>query len=223
MSVPYQKLVAEIGLRLNAIAGALPADLETTYIKTTLSQTDFKSGDWPYTLAKDLVILAEGKYAGIISFTNRQSLRKPLISQTAAFASGVAFPATNSAGDKVIGVPGAIKDAVDSTTLTEKPLALVRRLNAETWRVYPLYHFAFDGDRLEHTRTTVIADVCTYNSATQRAAVQASGNMLLADSLEEALICEGVSMAFRDDNFPAQAKQYRDYSNQEIGRIQEAS
>jgi len=221
MSVPYQKLVVEIGLRLNAIVGGLPTDLEATYIKTTLSQTDFKSGDWTYTLAKDLVIVAEGKYAGIISFTNRQSLRKPLISQTAVVVSGAAFPATNSGGDKVIGIPGAIKDSADATTLTEKPLALVRRLNAETWRVYPLYHFAFDGDRVEHTRPDVIADVCTYNSATQRAAVQASGNMLLSDSLEEALICEGVSMAFRDDNFPAQAKQYREYSNEEIKRIQE--
>lgn len=221
MSVPYQKLVGEIGLRLNAIVGALPADLENTYIKTTLTQADFKSGDWPLSFVQDLVILAEAKYAGIISFTDRKSLRKPLISQTAAIASGGAFPATNTAGVQIIGVPGAIKDSSDGTTLTEKPLALVRRLIAETWRVYPLYHFAFDGDRLEHTRTMVVADVCTYNSSTQRTAVQAAGNMLLADSLEEALICEGVSMAFRDDNFPTQAKQYRDYSNEEIKRIQE--
>lgn len=220
MSVPYAKLLSEIALRLNALVGALPVDLETTYIKSAFAQTDFKSGDWPYTFNKDLCILAEAKYAGIISSTNNKSLRRPLISQTAAIASGGVFPSSNSGGDKVIGIPGSISDSSDSKALTEKPLALVRRLIAETWRAYPLYHFAFDGDRLEHTRTNVIADVCTYNSATQRTAVQAGGNMLLHDSLEEALICEGVCMAFRDEMFPAQASQYRNYSNDEIKRIQ---
>lgn len=220
MSVPYSRLVAGIGLRLNAIVGALPSDLDTTYKKTSFTQADFDSGDWPLSLVQDLVILAEARYAGIISNVGNQPLRRALHSVTAGIAKGAVIPAIDSASEKIIGIYGSIRDLADNTVLTEQPLEVIRRINAETWRTYGLYHYKIDGVRLEHTRPSATIDVCTYNSVTQRAAVQAGGNMLLPDHLESGLICEAVSMAFRDDAFSQQSSEYRGYSNEQIALIQ---
>lgn len=221
MAVPYSKLVTGIALRLNALVGNDPTSLETTYIKTTLTQSDFDSGDWTYTFAKDLAILAEGRYAGIIAGVGNQPLRRALHSVTASIAKGGVIAATDSAGEKILGIFGSVRDASDFTVMTEQPLEVIRRYNAETWRTYPIYAFKIDGTRLEHTRTGATIDVCVYNAATQRTSLQAGGNMILPDHLESGLICEGVSMAFRDDMFPSQAQQYRNYSNGQIGLIQQ--
>lgn len=224
MAVPYARLIASVGLRLNALVGSLPAALENTYKKTAfVAATDFDSVDYPFTAVKDLVIQAESKYAGVIANVGEHPFRRALHAVTANIASGGIIPATSSGGDKTIGIYGAVRDSSSGLPLKETSLALVRRFNSETWRTIDRYDFAIDGVRLYHTRTNATIDVSVYNAATQRAAMDAdqTSSMLLADVLESGLICEAVSMAFYDETFHGQAREYRNYSNEQINLIQQ--
>jgi hypothetical protein len=223
MGVPYHRLIASVGLRLNALVGTAPTDLETTYKKTAFLAADFESADFPFTAIKDLVLQAEGKYAGIIANVGNHPWRSSLHAVTASIVPGGVIPSTSSSGDKIIGIYGSVRDASDGSPLKETSLSLVRRYRAETWRKVQLYRFAIDGTRLYHTRANATIDVCVYNAATQRALIEAdqTTSMLLPDVLESAIICEAVSMAFRDDAFAAQAGSYRAYSGEQIALIQQ--
>jgi hypothetical protein len=230
MAVPYAKLISNVGLRLNALVGALPADLETTYKKATQVVGDYESADFPFTFVKDLVIQAEAKYAGIIAGVETPDgeghpFRNALHAVTASIANGAVIPSTSSGGDKIIGSYGSVRDATDGKPLSRRSLSSVRRFVRETWRTTSRYGYSIDGVRLYHTRTNATIDVCVYNSATRRALMDSdqTASMLLADSLELGLICEAVSMAFRDDAFPAQAEQYRTYSLDQIALLQRGS
>jgi hypothetical protein len=229
MAVPYHRLIVGVGLRLNSLAGSSASALETVYVKTTQVAADYESVEVNFSAVKDLVIQAEARYSWIIASVKDENgrgnhpWRNLLHAVTASIANGGAIPPTSTGGtDKIIGVYGSVRDATAGTPLEERPLNLVRRWKRETWRTRDRFEYAIDGTRLYHTRTSATIDVCVYNSATQRAAMDASQatSMVLADSLEEALICEAVSMAFYDEAFPAQASQYRAYSNDQIAMIQ---
>lgn len=216
MTVAYHDLLRGAALRVNALEGAQAAALETTYLTGTLSAANFKSATFPFTAIKAAILMAEGKLAAAIGDTGNHPWRQYLVGVTALLAHETALPKLDANSKPIIGAWGSVYDGSDGTACTEQPLEVIRRRvrNANSFFRTPVYHYKLDGGRIYHTRTSVYLDCCVYDRAAQKAAMDANGNMLLPDALEEALICGALSYLVRDDAFVNQAGLYRAYFNE---------
>lgn len=219
MAVSWMQLLHNTALRMNALTGTTAALLETTYATGTLTAAEFKSADFPFSSFRDTILMAVAEYAEAIASVGNHPWRSNFAGVTSALADGVVVPATDSGGVKIIGVYGEVVDGTDGKPLSEQPLEAVRRFKAETWRVYPLYHYKFDGRRIFHTRSTVVIGVCIYDRGAQLTSWNAAGNMPLPDSLEMAASARAISLMVKDNAFEAQAKLYREYSNDQLQLI----
>ena len=210
MTTPYHRILRNIALRAGALKGGNPAGLDVTFGTATLTAADFVGPG--FEASKDALLLAEEKLSQAIADTGNHPWRRVLTSQTANISHGALIPSTDSSSKPVIGVRGSVRDSSDSVVCTEQPLETVRRhvRNANSWRVCPVYYYKIDDNRLYHTRTNVIFDVCTYDAATQRAAIDSNSNMLLPDVLEEALVCGGLAYLSTADEFTADYARYFD-------------
>lgn len=204
MSVPYSYLTRNIALRINAVLGTTAAQMETAYATSPLTSTQINSPIFPFSAVEDLVMLAEGRFVNAIA-NSAHPYRSYLRGLTAALATETAMPTVTSASVPIVGIPGTVCDSSDGIPCRMRPLEEItlRTANAGTYFRMPAYWYAFNGETIYHTRTSVIVEVCKYNQATQRALL-AAGNMLLPDDLEGALIDEGLRQAFRDDEFMGQ-------------------
>lgn len=221
MATPYDIVVRQVALRINAFSNATqPADLQTAYVTALTSAVVGESESFPFSAIQDAVLDAEQKLAQTIAEVKDHAWRQVLISETAALASGATIPAVDSAGKSIIGVYGAVFDATDSDSLNEQPAEVIeRRLRSSAiWKI-PVYQYAIKGDSIVHTRTTVKIEVCVWDYTTQAAAIVANGNMLLPDVLMEALICGAIALLVRDDEFTTQAGVYAEYFAETIKAI----
>lgn len=212
MAVKYHQILRALGLRTLSLAGNDEIDLETTYRLTVLTEEDFKEGaDFTFTAHKDALINGEELIAtAIASSVDKQGkpnhpLRALLHSTTLGITPGSAVTGLSSGGLKVLGEYGSVRDRFSGIACTERPIEVIRRINAETWRTYPLYHFCWEGPRLYHTRSECKADCCVYDRATQSAALDANGDILFPDALEPAYIDAALSFLTRDNAFAEQA------------------
>lgn len=190
MSVPYNRPVRNVALRLGALYGSDSAALETSYTQTSLTLADFDGGV-PFEAIKDAVLMAEEQLAQAIADSGEHPWRAYLASQTANVANNGALPSVDSASKPIIGIYGAVSDATDGTICVEMPLDLVKRraVNANTQFKLPVYWFNITGRYISHTRTNVRLEVCTYDRSAQSTSLEAGGNILLPDVLEPAYVC----------------------------------
>lgn len=212
MALTYQNIIHGVSLRVNALVGSLPADLQTTYSKINLAAGDVESAEFPWDALIDAILMSESDRAKEIANNVDDPLRAYLHAPSGNIASRATLPIVSASGDPRIGVIGAVKDASDTKMLTPKPLSVVRRINNETWRIYPSYHYALDSNRIEHTRTSVTIDLCVYNRTTARASIGANGNSVLPESEEGWLVSRAVSYLVKDDAFMEQARMFRAYT-----------
>lgn len=215
MGIPYHDILSAVAMRVNAIVGATAATLETNYNIRPLTTTQFQSTIFPFTDFRTAILSAEQKLAQVIARSDDDGHRSFIMGTTLALASGAVLPSTNSSGQTIIGHFGSVLDGVDTTIqCTRQPIQVIRRRLAtpSLWKI-PVYNYAYDGNRIFHTRTTVILECPIYDYATRKTVYNANGNMLLADDMMEALICGGISLLVRDDEFMAQSQQYVSYFN----------
>lgn len=196
MTVPYHSILRQIAYRVGALRGTQIEGVETSYIAVPLTKAEIRT-DSPvnFSTLKDALLITEGKLAQAIAETGNSPLRRYLLSQTSGIADKALVPSVDSAGKLIIGILGSVVDATDSTVCTQQPLEVVRRMsrNANSWRKCPVYYYHIDDNRIFHTRTNVKIDVCTYDGATQRVSINDNSNMLLPDTLEEALMAGSVA------------------------------
>ncbi len=220
MAVPYNNVVRQAALRINAITGAVAATLETNYIANPVAS--FQSAIFPKTAIYDAVITTEEKLATAIADTGDHPYRSYLLSETATLATGDDMPATDASGVPIIGIYGSVMDAVDESYIcTEQPTEVVRRWKSlSSYLKIGVYYYAMDGNGITHTRADgVKVQVCVYSASVQRTSLAANGNILLADALEEAYVAGTVASLVRDDEFTGQAAVYRNYFNETINSI----
>lgn len=220
MSVPYNNVVRQAALRINAITGAIASTLETNYIVNPVAS--FQSAVFPKTSIYDAVITAEEKLAQAIADTGDHPYRSYILSETATLATGDDMPSTDASGVPIIGIYGSVIDAVDeSYVCTEQPTEVVRRWKAlSSYLKMQVYYYAMDGNGITHTRATgVKIQVCVYSASTQRTSLAANGNIILPDALEEAYVAGAIASLVRDDEFMGQAAVYRQYFNDTISTI----
>jgi hypothetical protein len=219
MALTYDYIIRQAALRVNAITGAIASTLETNY--TAAPVTAYQSTIFPKTSIYDAVRIAEGKLATTIAFSGNDSFRAAISSATSALASGAAMPVTDANGVKIIGQYGDVLDGVDPTIVCSaaSPQEIRRRLNTSSYWVVPAYLYSYVGRNIIHTRTTVIVQVCVYDGSARATAIAANGNVLLADSLEEAYVNGTVSELLRDDEFASQSQIYRGYFERTLAEI----
>lgn len=192
MAVSYQQLLHDTALRMNALVGTQFAALETTYATATLTASNFRSADWPFSSFRDAILMAVGDFIAAIAHTAEHPERPAFESNTATVLNNAVIPSTNAGSLPIIGAYGAVVDSSDGNILDPYPLAEVRRIVAETWRLYPLYLYAFNGGRIAHTRPSVVIRVCTFDRTAQLTAFNAAGNMPLADYHESGVVAQAL-------------------------------
>lgn len=212
-TVHYHDILAAVAVRINALQGTDPAELQITYSQRPLTDEVFQSTIFPMNANRDAILNAEQKLANAISLSADRTLRTFLRSVTEPLATGNALPKFDFEGNPIIGNFGAVLDGADqSIMVTRMPVAVVRnRVLAPDIFLAPAYYFALDGVRLIHTRDTVILECCVYNAETQTSRFDFNETMLLPDSMSEALICGACAMLVRDDEWVQQAQQWAAY------------
>jgi hypothetical protein len=222
MATTYEMIIRQGAKRCNAIiaANAQAGAIETAYATSPITSTQLNSPDFPWTSWKDSLITAEEKLARRIANNPHCSYRTNITSQTALLVNLAALPSVDSGSNKIIGEWGDVKDASDGRICTLKPIpriARILRLNLKG----SYYHFnLISGQRITHTRSSVVIDVCTFNRTSRTTAINTITNpILLSDALEEAYVCGLVSMIVGDDNFSAQATIYRGHFDDTLKEI----
>lgn len=223
MSVPYRNITRSVALKINAIVGTTTAQLESAYTTTPLTSTQVGSPIFPFSSIVDLVLQAEGHFVNVIA-NSEHAYRSYLRGITSAISSETAMPIITVLSQPIVGIPGAIYDSTDGTPCVWRPLQeiLVWSRNSGTWHKCDVYWWNINAETVYHTRSAVVAEVCTYNEATQRTAIGANGNILLPDDMEGAYIDEALRQAFRDDEFSSQASQFGTIADQWIDTIRNA-
>lgn len=212
MSYPTHSIIAGAAIRINALDGTDPAELQTIYSQRPLTDEVFQSSIFPFNAIRDALVQAQGRLAQAIGLSGDRVLRAYLRGTSAALASGATLPSTDSAGTPFIGNFGGAIDGSDGTSLTKMPVAVIRnRLLSPLNYLAPAYQFALTPDQFLHTRTTAKLYGCVWDADAQTAIYDQNGDFTLADSLVEAVICGGLAMLMRDDEFTDQATRWAGY------------
>lgn len=219
INVRYQDLLHDVALRMNALVGGDVTAINTTYNVAVLNASHFKSVDWPFASFKAAILMAVADFAWAIADTGGHPWRSQLGALTTSLANQAALPSLSAAGREIIGAWGVVRDATSGIPLTEQPLDVVRRIVQETWRKYPLYFFKIDGNYIEHTRTNVVIECCTYSKTEQSTAFDANTEMLLPDVLQLPVVARTISIMTKDGAFEGQAALYRAYGDEALMRI----
>lgn len=219
MSLTYEQLLHDVALRMNALVGAQFTPLQNTYAVSPLLPAHFKSADWPYSSFRDAILMAEEVVALAIASTPAHPWRAYLNSQTASLANGEELPKLDTSNHPIIGVYGGVVDALptvdfpDGTPCFMQPLEVVRRLVQEAWRIYDLFCYAIDGNRIWHTRPSVLINVCIYDRTTQLTAWNAAGNTVLPDATEPIITSVALSLMVKELSNVVGAEIYSKYAD----------
>lgn len=168
MAITFESVIQQILNVLGAVKGSTPATAEAAYVATpsisTVIGPDFLASQVSDALAATLSELVEA-----IASTPLHPERARYADITAPLANRAAIPRTGASGDTIIGVPGFVRDAVDSQACLPAALDAVRSYNRFVLTIYAdldPYLYAFNGNRIEHTRTNVVVEVCVWERPT---------------------------------------------------------
>lgn len=220
MSYATHDLLAAAALRINALVGTDPVELQITYATRPLTDELFQSSIFPMNAIRDSLVQAQGRLAEAIALSGERTLRAYLRGTSAALAPYAELPSADESGAPFIGNFGGAFDGEDNTPLTRMPVATVRnRLLAPLLYLAPAYQFALTPDQFLHTRTTAKLYGCVWDAAAQTAIYDQNGNFTLADSLVEAVICGGCAMLMRDDEWIEQSGRWATYFQTTLASI----
>lgn len=219
IDLKYQDLLHDVAVRLSALIGSSVINANLTYDSPILTSTSFKSIDWPFGSFRDSIIMAVADISWAIADTGGHPWRASMGSTTGPRAQGTTLPILAINNREIIGVWGTVFDATDNTILTEQPLEVIRRLNQETWRTYPLYYFKIDGGRIEHTREFVNIECCIYSQADQLSIWNSTGLVSLPGVLRPVIVARALSLMTKDGAWAEQARTYSDYADTALARI----
>lgn len=201
----YNTLLRELAVTVNALVGAQPATLQTTYATVPLTSASFQSSIFPFGFLKDKLLNSQEALFMALASTATNPLRRHIESQTAALAYGAQIT-TNAAGLPVVGAYGAVRDGVNSQPLALNELEDIqlRVLNPNSMFKLAVYQYAIVGDRIFHTRASVIVDVCAYERPDSDS-LDLTSEILLPDILGPAMVQGAIAECFRDDEYLQQS------------------
>jgi hypothetical protein len=223
VSVSYNTIIAEVALKINAIAGAIPSTLQANYIVSPLTTTEVVSSIFPLASIRDAILDCEGRLAWAIADVRNHPFRQYFSEQTDTLLSPVTLPAVSNVPTPIVGVWGEVTADANGTICSEKSLDEVRRaarMISAGQSVVPIYWFNITGGKIEHTVTAgVRVTCCVYDRNAQLTELNANGNILLPDSLAQAYVCGAVATLVRDDEFTTQSQIYAEYFKNALDNI----
>lgn len=225
VSLSYNDLLRQLALTTNSLGGTTtPAALNTVYNTVPLTIANFTSPTassiFSFNFLKDKLLNAqEGLFMALAS-TATNPLRRFIESQTASLAYGAQIT-TNAAGLPVVGAYGTVRDAMNSQPLALNELEDVqlRAINPNSMFKLAVYQYAIIGDRIFHTRTNVIVDVCAYERP-DTGSLDLTSDILLPDILGPAVVQGAIGECYRDDEYMEQAQQARGIYTQWVQTLQ---
>lgn len=224
MTVTYQQLLRDTAIRLSALVGSQKTTITATYDTATLTDAHFKSADWPFGAFRDAILMAEEDFAWAVADTANHPWRSGILSTTSSLADASNLPPVETGGRRIIGVLGAVYDATDGTECLQGELdeiMRVRRLQTAGVLTLPVYLYRLDGQRIRHTRTNVVIEVCYFDREVRLAAFNTNLNMLLSDVLEFPIVARAVSILTKETAFADQAAVYDRYATSALMRIRD--
>jgi hypothetical protein len=203
--ISYNALLRQLALTVNALVGARPATLQTTYETVPLTDANFQSSIFSFGFLKDKLLNAQENLFMALASTATNPLRATIESQTDSLSYGDQV-LTNAAGLPVVGAYGTVRDAENSQPLTLNEIEDIRIRNQSSWMILDVYQYAIVGDRIYPSRPAVIVDVCGYARPSSDS-LDLTANILLPDILGPAMVQGAIAECFRDDEYMEQAQQ----------------
>jgi hypothetical protein len=164
MAITYAKVTQEVLNLLGAVAGVNPAAADTNYTSAPSTSTVI-GPDFIPSQIQDAIVLAQGEIVEAIASTPLHPERARYADTTTALANRAVIPRTGAGTTKlIVGVIGAVRDSGNFETLVRMPLDTVRSFNRfpNIYGGSTRYWYAINADRIEHSRTNVLIDVCVY-------------------------------------------------------------
>ena len=212
----YNDCLRQIAISVNAITGATPALLETSYSTVPLTSANFQSSILPFTSLKDKMLNSQGRIITAAAYQGDHPYRAYLTSQTSALTYGLVIPSTDSGGtNQIIGVYGAVRDSSTGNILTKGNLSQIRArvANPGTMFLVDTAQYAIDDRRIYHTTTSVVIDVVTYTRP-DADSLTLTNDILLPDDAVPAIVHGALEECIRDDEFVAQAQRFGSIAQQ---------
>ena len=194
MSITYQQIERQVSAALGTITGGVVSTAETNYTATGDTSTR-NSADFPPTMVIDAILGAMTDIVSTICETPHHPERAAFAAVTATLANRDTLPRVTSTSAPIIGTFGRCYDATNNNELIPASLDVIRAYNRNPNSMYTamglnLYYYAFTGNAIEHTRTGVKLDCCTWTRPT----FSANSNIPLEDYHERGLVAGAVVM-----------------------------
>lgn len=212
MAVPYREIIRMAAIRTTTVAGSTAATLEANYLTSPLTTTQIGNTDFTFSVIKDSLVSVIGTIIRAYASVPNHPFRSYNISQTANIAHKGLIPSTDSASAPIVGVYGAIRDATTFEECTEQPIQIINSIvDGDDGLLLEHYYFKQVSDRLWHTRTNVVMDVCTFSASDELTAISANGDAPVPDAVLDLCWTGLVSTLFVDDEFLNQAEKCERY------------
>lgn len=190
MAITFEKVTQQALNKLGAVLGATASAAQTNYDASPTTATVI-GPDFTPSMVNDAVAATLGEIVEAIASTPLHPERQRFADVTASLANLAAIPQVGASAARIIGVPGFVRDAVDSRACLPQTLDAVRSYNRHAATIYAdfsPYWYAINGGRIEHTRTNVVIEVCVYTRPTSF-----TGNIGLEDWHEGGLVWGAVA------------------------------
>jgi hypothetical protein len=208
----YNTCLRQIATTVNALVGALPAQLQTTYATVPLTSANFDSSIFSFGFLKDKLLNSQEALFMALASTATNPLRGFIETQTGTLAYGEEV-LVDSDSLPVVGAFGTVRDAENDQVLTLNEIEDISTRNRSSWMIGEVYQYAFVGNRVYATREGVVVDVCGYVRPDSDS-LDLTADILLPDVLGPSIVQGAVGECFRDDEYMEQASQARANFNQ---------
>lgn len=169
MAITFERVIQQVLSELGAVLGATATAAETNYDASPTTSTVI-GPDFTPSMVEDALASTIGEIVEAIASTPHHPERQRFASVTASLANLAAIPQVDSGGSsRIIGIPGFVRDASDSRACRPAKLDEVRGYTRFASTIYDdadPYLYAINGNRIEHTRTNVVMEVCVYTRPT---------------------------------------------------------
>lgn len=214
MATNYSTVIKETALRINGIAGAQVATVETNYASTVISTSALDNPRYPPSAITDAVLDAEAMIAHAIANTKDHQWREYMREVSNFVNNGDPLPTTGQASGVYIGALNPLFATSGARQLEQAEYEDVRAyLNDTSYYATNPNIYALRGGLVFHTMGSNAAKFsgCVFSRSARATALAANSAILFPDVAVPLYWAGAVSLLTRDGEYAAQSQQYRSY------------
>lgn len=187
MSFTYGKVESQVSSLIGAILGEDMATAGTNY-SAVASTANRKNVDFSIPAVQDAIVNAITDIALAIAETPRHPERANMQGTTVSLANRSVIPSLDSLGSPFVGIKGRVYDFATAKSLVWNDIDAIRSFNEHTniYSGFTPYWYAYNGNTIEHTRTSVAIEGCVWVRPTF-----VSANNITLDDIHEMAVVMG--------------------------------